>query len=131
MKLKTNTNKPEEQLYDLSLIDKMCRGNQKQIEEMIQVFISQISKSIENLKLAGTKNELLKIKTIVHKIKPSFTYYRTVKLKKEVEILEALILGAFEKNLLELKIDTIVELSVQIIHKMKNDFNITSNKNDE
>ena len=131
MKLKTNTNKPEEQLYELSLIEKMCRGNEKQVEKMIQVFISQISKSIEDLKLAVSKNELLKIKTIVHKIKPSFTYYGTVKLKKEVEILEALILGAFEMNLLESKIDTVVELAVLIIHKMKNDFNITINKNDE
>jgi len=131
MKLETNINKPEEQLYDLSLIEKMCSGNEQQIEKMIQAFISQTSKSIEDLKLAVTKNELLKIKTIVHKIKPSFTYYGTVKLEKEVEILEVLILGAFEMNLLELKIDTVVELAAQIIHKMKNDFNITIDKNDE
>lgn len=131
MKLETNINKPEEQLYDLSLIEKMCSGNEQQIEKMIQAFISQTSKSIEDLKLAGTKNELLKIKTIVHKIKPSFTYYGTVRLEKEVEILEVLILGVFEMNLLELKIDTVVELAAQIIHKMKNDFNITIDKNDE
>ena len=131
MELERNTNKPEEQLYDLSLIDKMCRGNQQQIEKMIHAFISQTSESMEDLKLAGAKNDLLKMKAIVHKIKPSFTYYGTVTLEKEMKILEAFILGEFEISELEIKIDAVVKLAAQIIHKMKNDFNIISTKNDE
>ena len=131
MKLERDTNKTEEQLYDLLLIDKMCRGNEKQIEKMILAFISQTSKSIEDLKLAGTKNDLLKMKAIVHKIKPSFTYYGTVKLEKEMKILEAEILGEYKMSDLVLKINALVELSAQIIQEMKNDFNITINKNDE
>ena len=131
MELARNTNKPEEQLYDLSLIDKMCRGNQKQIERMIHAFISQTSESIEDLKLAGSKNDLLKMKAIVHKIKPAFTYYGTYKLEKEVKILESLILGEYEMFLLDLKINTVAKLATQIILKMKNDFNITTNENEQ
>jgi len=131
MELERNTNKPEEQLYDLSLIDKMCRGNQQQLEKMIHAFISQTSESFKDLKLAGAKNDLLKMKAIVHKIKPSFTYYGTVTLEKEMKNLEGFILGEFEIGELEVKIDTVVELATQIIHKMKNDFNIISTKNDE
>ena len=131
MKLERNTNKPEIQLYDLSLIDKMCRGNQEQVEKMIHAFISQTSKSIQDLKLAGTKNDLIKMKAITHKIKPSFTYYGTIKLEKEVKILESLILEEYEMFLLDLKIDTVAKLATQIIDKMKNDFNITINENEQ
>ena len=109
----------------------MCRGNQKQVEKMIHAFISQTSKSIEDLKLAGTKNDLTKMKAITHKIKPSFTYYGTYKLEKEVKILESLILGEYEMFLLDLKIDTVAKLATQIIDKMKNDFNITINENEQ
>ena len=131
MELESNTNKSEEQLYDLSLIDKMCRGNQKQIVKMIQVFIIQTAKTIEDLKLADTKKDLLKIKTMIHKIKPSFTYYGALKLEKEAKLIETLILGKFEISEVELKIERLTELANQVINKMKNDFNIIINKNDE
>ena len=127
MKLKTNTNKPEEQLYNLLLIDKMCRGNEKKIEKMIQAFIRQTSKLMAELNLAGVEKDYLKIKAIVHKIKPSFTYYGTVKLENEVKLLEALFLGEFEASDLQLRIVTLVELAHQVIHKMENDFSLNFN----
>jgi len=129
--MNVNRNVLEDRLYDLSLIDKMCRGDQKQVVKMVTVFIIQTSKSIEELKLAGTKNDLVKIKKIVHKIKPSFTYYGTVKLEKEVKIIEVLVLEVFDMSALELKIERFIELASQIIQKMKNDFNIAINNNYE
>jgi len=124
MTFDSNKNMPEEQLYDLSLIDKMCRGNQEQIAKMVRVFIIQTSKLIEDLKLAGSKNDLLEIKTLIHKIKPSFTYYGTAKLEKEAKLIEALFLEEFEIREFELRIERLSELATQVIHKMKNDFNI-------
>ena len=54
MELERNTNKPEEQLYDLSLIDKMCRGNQKQIEKMILALLKFADTDTgAELKIAG------------------------------------------------------------------------------
>lgn len=120
----SHRNTPEEQLYDLSLIDKMCRGNQEQIVKMVRVFIIQTTKLIEDLKLARSKNDLLKIKTMIHKIKPSFTYYGTAKLEKEVKFIEALFLEEFEIREFELRIERLSELATQVIQKMKNDFNI-------
>ena len=132
MEINVNRNVLEAPLYDLSLIDKMCRGNQQQIVKIVTVFIVQTSKSIEELKLASTKNDLVKIKKIVHKIKPSCTYYGTVKLEREVKIIEALFLEAFDTtSALELKIEMLAELAIQIINKMKNDFNIEINKDYE
>jgi len=131
MSINENRNMIEEPLYDLSLIDKMCRGNQEQVVKMVAVFIIQTSKSIEELKLASTKNDFVKIKKIVHKIKPSFTYYGTVKLEKEVKIIEALVLEAFASSALELNIEHLMKLTSQVIYKMKNDFNIAINNNYE
>jgi len=131
MKISSKINKPEDPLYDLSLIDKMCRGNQEQVVKMVQVFIIQTSESIEELKLAETKKNTSQIKTLVHKIKPSFTYYGTVKLEREAKLIEALFLEEFEISELELKIERLAELATQVINKMKNDFSITKNKNYE
>ena len=124
MKLKTNKNKHEGQLYNLSLIEKMCRGNEKQIEKMIQAFMRQTSRSILELKFASAENDFLKIRAIVLKIKPSFTYFGSVKLENEVKVIEALFLGELEIVNLQSRIDILMDLVHQVISKMKNDFKL-------
>ena len=124
MKLKTNKNKHEGQLYNLSLIKKMCRGNEKQIEKLIQAFMRQTSRSILELKFASAENDFLKIRAIVHKIKPSFTYFGSVKLENEVKVIEALFLGELEIVNLQSRIDILMNLVHQVISKMKNDFKL-------
>ena len=124
MRLKTNKNKHEGQLYNLSLIKKMCRGNEKQIEKMIQAFMRQTSRSILELKFASAENDFFKIRAIVHKIKPSFTYFGSVKLENEVKVIEALFLGELEIVNLQSRIDILMDLVHQVISKMKNDFKL-------
>jgi HPt (histidine-containing phosphotransfer) domain-containing protein len=124
MKLRTNKNKHEGQLYNLSLIKKMCRGNEKQIEKMIQAFMRQTSRSILELKFASAENDFLKIRAIDHKIKPSFTYFGSVKLENEVKVIEALFLGELEIVNLQSRIDILMDLVHQVISKMKNDFKL-------
>ena len=122
MKIKENTNQFKEPLYDLFLIDKMCRGNDEQISKMVKVFIAQTESSIQELALALIKKDVLKIKKMVHKMKPSFTYYGTSKLDRQVRSIEALLLEKFEIMELESKIVGLAELAITVTDKMKNDF---------
>lgn len=113
-------------LYDLHLIHKMCRGNEEQVKKMVEVFTSEISKSIEEINTAYSENNFLEIKKLVHKIKPTLTYFGTDLLEKEVLIIEALFTNKIVASELELKLKSINKLTKEIVDKMKNDFNITN-----
>jgi HPt (histidine-containing phosphotransfer) domain-containing protein len=115
---------PPIKLYDLQLIDKMCRGDQEKIAKMVAVFIDQISQSIQEINTAYAENDFTRIERLVHKIKPTLTYFGTASLEKEALCLEDLILNKFELSELELKIKNFNSLTKEVVDEMKNDFNI-------
>ena len=125
MKFLKSTTPSTKKLYDLSMIDKMCRGNQEQIRKMVEVFIVQISQSVEAIKAAFHKKDLDTVKGLIHKIKPTLTYYGTAKLEKELLFIEALIQEEFPTIELDLKIMRLDYLLIKVVDTMKNDFDIT------
>jgi HPt (histidine-containing phosphotransfer) domain-containing protein len=122
MPLSQNTN--PNTLYDLQLIDKMCRGDEEKIAKMIAVFIDQISQSMQEISTAYTENDFIRIERLVHKIKPTLTYFGTTSLEKEALHLEDLLLNKSELSEIELKILSFNTLIKEVVDKMKNDFNI-------
>jgi len=124
MQLPQNSNLLPIKLYDLELIHKMCRGNEEKIAKMIEVFINQIEESIQEIMTAYSEKEFLRIERLVHKIKPTLTYFGTITLEKELLFLEALFIKEFELSELELRILSFNTLTKEVIDTMKNDFNI-------
>jgi len=123
----TNTHSDPEQLYDLTMVDKMCRGNQESVLKMVNVFISQISQSVEEITVAYQKKDFGKIKNELHKVKPTLTYYGTAKIEKELLVLEKLVAGTFTGKEIEININTLNAITTQTIAKMKLDFSISNN----
>ena len=115
---------PPIKLYDLQLIDKMCRGDEEKIAKMVAVFIDQISQSMQEISTAYTENDFITIERLVHKIKPTLTYFGTTSLEKEALHLEDLLLNKSELSEIELKILSFNTLIKEVVDKMKNDFNI-------
>jgi HPt (histidine-containing phosphotransfer) domain-containing protein len=115
---------PSIKLYDLQLIDKMCRGDAEKIAKMVGVFIDQISQSIQEISTAYAEKDFVRIERLVHKIKPTLTYFGTTSLEKEAHNLENLILTKSDLSELELKILNFNALTKEVVDKMKNDFNI-------
>jgi HPt (histidine-containing phosphotransfer) domain-containing protein len=124
MELTKNSNQAPEKLYDLHLIHKMCHGNVEQISKMVEVFTEEVSQSVREVNAAFLENDFSKIKNLVHKIKPTLTYFGTTQLKEELLQIEALFINEFEITELELKIATISNMTEKIVDKMKNDFTI-------
>jgi hypothetical protein len=77
-----------EKLYDLGMIDKFCRGDKSLTKKMMQVFINDMSVSVEELKQAYKANDVITLKRTAHRIKPVLSLYSIVIIGNDVEILE-------------------------------------------
>jgi len=122
-----NTQSSPTQLYDLTMVDKMCRGNQESILKMVHVFIRQIVQSVEELTKAYEIQDFEKIKKEIHKVKPTLAYYGTPQIEKELQQLEKLVAGTFTEREIEKNISTLNTITMQTITKMKTDFSISNN----
>lgn len=110
--------------YDLYLIDKMCRGNQEQIVNMVAVFVGEVSQSIEEINTAFADKDFSAIKKLTHKVKPTLTYFGVAKLEKELLEIDTMLLQNFDVNELGLKLSNLTNLTATIVEQMKNDFNL-------
>lgn len=126
MSLPPNLDHSTAKSYNLDMIQMMCRGNESQILSMISVFISQISTSINDIKIAYTQNDFIQIKKLAHKIKPTLTYFGTAKLEKEFIDTEILISQEKTSSELEVKIKNLQLLADEVVTELKNDFKITN-----
>jgi len=86
--IQTKTNKvlnaATEKLYDLGMISMLCRGNNVQLKKMVMVFIDQLPKSIEEIKIAYHNREFEIVKNTAHRIKPILGYYAIIKVEKDI-----------------------------------------------
>jgi HPt (histidine-containing phosphotransfer) domain-containing protein len=124
MELPQNSNLSPNTLYDLQLIHKMCRGDEKKIAKMMEVFINQTSEAIQEIMTAFSEKDFLRIEKLIHKIKPTLTYFGTATLEQEFLNLDDLLNKKSDLSELELKILNINTLITKVVEEMKNDFNI-------
>jgi HPt (histidine-containing phosphotransfer) domain-containing protein len=111
-----------EKLYDLCMIEQLCRGNQEKVKKMVTVFIEQIPQSVEEIKLAFNKRDFVKIKNVAHRIKPTLSYYAIVKIEKDIQLIERLAKEELATPELELRIKKLDTVINEIVDQMKKDF---------
>lgn len=124
MSLSNNSSLPPSEFYDLQLIHKMCRGDEEKIAKMMEVFIVQTAEAMQEIMNAYSEKDFIKIEKLVHKIKPTLSYFGTGTLEQEFINLESLLINKSEQSEIELKIESVNNLATKVIDKMKNDFNI-------
>jgi HPt (histidine-containing phosphotransfer) domain-containing protein len=118
----TNTIKAgtgDEKLYDLCMIEKMCRGNQEKVRKVIQVFIVQAPLAVEEIKSAYKKNDFVVIKKAAHQIRPVLSYYFIVKAEKEIHQIEALAEEGLDTGELAVLIERLEAVVTQVVEQMK------------
>ncbi len=115
--IKTDT--ATEKLYDLCMIENLCRGNQEQVKQMIQVFIEETPLAVENIKSAYKKSDFVVIKKIAHRIKPVLSYYAIVKIEKDIQLIEVMAEEGIASNELEQKINKVDDVLNLIVEQMK------------
>ncbi|RXP45146.1 Hpt domain-containing protein [Lutibacter sp. HS1-25] len=124
MDLTPNSNLPQDELYDLKLINQMCRGNQEQVVKIVNVFVEEITQSIEEIKAAFSEKDFSALKKLTHKIKPTLTYFGAPQAQQKLLLIDTLLLQNFEIKELEVELTKFISLSEEVIEKLKNDFNI-------
>lgn len=122
MQFTPNSDLPADKPYDLTLIDKMCRGNQEQVAKMVKVFVNEISQSVEEINSAFSEKDFPAIKKLTHKVKPTLTYFGVEKLQKELLQLDTLLLKDFEIAEVESSIQKLTNLTTDVIKQMNTDF---------
>jgi HPt (histidine-containing phosphotransfer) domain-containing protein len=79
---------PFEKLYDLGMIDKLCRGDISKTKKMLELFIHDIPASVEEIKQAYKRLDYITLKKTAHRIKPVFALYSIVKIEKDIAMIE-------------------------------------------
>ncbi len=119
-----DSNISNDKLYDIQIVNQMCRDDEDQILKMVEVFIDQISQSIKEIEIAYSEKDFIEIKRLTHKIKPLLTYFGTSKLEKEFLVTDELFSKEIASLELELKIANVNLLINEVVGQMKKDFKI-------
>ena len=116
------TTAPAEGLYDLCMIERLCRGNQEQVKKMMAVFIQQAPQAVEEIKKAYANSDFITIKNTAHRIKPILSYYAIVSIEKDIRKLEALAKEEGASFEMEMRINKIAEVISRVTAEMKSTF---------
>lgn len=86
----TSTTHEVKELYSLSKLNEIGRGNKDFIKKMISLFIDQTPAATDSIKSAYTSNDFSKVKAVAHRIKPSIDNMEIHSLKSEIRQIESL-----------------------------------------
>ena len=106
-------------LFDLSMIENFCRGNQEQVKKMIRVFINQVPQSVEAIKIAYNRHQFNTIKEEAHRIKPILGYYAVNAVEQDIHHIEMLAAAEIPGHELEAKINKLDEVVARIVDELK------------
>ncbi|WP_439131684.1 Hpt domain-containing protein [Polaribacter sp.] len=124
MNLPPNANSSQIKSYNLQDVDTMCRGNKDSIFKMIEVFIDQIPKFIEELNTAFSDNDVSKIKNEVHKIKPTVHFFGAFNLKEQLLVIDEKTVDELGEIDLKHTVKNINLYASEVINELKNDYKI-------
>jgi PAS domain S-box-containing protein len=85
--LSTETNQTM-QLYDLSKLNEMSRGNEEFVLKMLELFITTTTAALEEIKKARTDKDIVSLRKLAHKIKPSVETMGILAISQDIKILE-------------------------------------------
>jgi HPt (histidine-containing phosphotransfer) domain-containing protein len=109
---------PFEKLYDLGMIDRLCRGDISKTKKMLELFIHDIPASVEEIKQAYKKLDYITLKKTAHRIKPVLALYSIVKIENDLAMIEN---SGIEENVtpeLESKINHLSSIIGEITQQM-------------
>lgn len=109
----------EEKLYDLSMIELLCRGKQDKVKKMVEVFIEEMPKAVQEIRSAYLNSDFSTVRNTAHRIKPTLSYYAIVKIEKDMMQIEKLAEQGSASNELDLRIKKLEDVILQIVEQMK------------
>ncbi len=85
-----NSNLPQlpQPLYDLAKLWDISRGKQAFVEKMVSIFVTETSNAVKDIRAAYEANNIEKINSVAHKIKPSLYNLNVNIIKDDILALE-------------------------------------------
>lgn len=120
MQTEFHTEVNTEKLYDLCMIELLCRGKQEKVKKMVEVFIVEMPKAVQEIRSAFINNDFLTVRNTAHRIKPTLSYYAIVKIEKDMKQIEKLAEQGLASNELDTKIKKLEDVIHEIVEQMKN-----------
>ena len=120
----TNNNASGEKLYDLQLINKMCRGNEEQVRKMVTLFVEQISNSMKEIETAYHEKNFTEVRKLAHKIKPTLSYFGTTTLANEFKDTVSLLSQEHISEEVDGKVENLLTMTGDVVQEIKNDFKL-------
>lgn len=107
------------QLYDLTKLEEIGRGNETFIKKMIALFIEQGPGSVTEIKNAFAAGDLEKVKAVAHRIKPSIDNMGIHSLVREIREIESLAPGQENSRELNSLIEHLESTMNQVVSELK------------
>jgi PAS domain S-box-containing protein len=87
-KLDVSAENKTDKLYDLSQLEEIGRNDAGFVNTMVDVFSNMAKQTIEELKISMAEGDIVNIKKIAHKIKPSIDNMSIISLHDNVRVIE-------------------------------------------
>ena len=109
----------EEQLYDLSSLKLISRGNEAFVQKMVNIFCSETPEMFDRMEEALHSGNLDKMKETAHKMKPSIDGLNIVTLKQLIRDVENTETNSFDRQTMVDKLDKLKRSIRQVIDKLR------------
>jgi len=121
VQLKESNTVVSDQLYDLSKIREISRGNDVFVKKMIALFVDQVPSSMNEIHAAFQRNDFAIIKAVAHRIKPSIDNMGISSLKDEIRKIETMALENRHSKDLTFLIQKVDVTLKKVVDKLKSE----------
>ena len=117
--MQTSTNN---QLHDLTIVEKMCRGKMEKIIDMVKTFLRTMPEAMNDLNRQCSNNDLDAVQNVIHRIKPTLSFYGIVSLSQVVTEIEQM--ETCDRNRLDSLVLQIETVTAQVMHDLKKEYQL-------
>jgi len=111
-----------EELYDLSLLTAISRGNELFLKKMVDIFCGDTPGMLQNMMDAYYAGDLAKMGEIAHRIKPSIDSLKISSLKQTIREIEKIGSGEMRATGLEDILNTATSTITEVISSLREQY---------
>lgn len=109
----------EKELYSLTKLREMSRGNEDFVEKMLRLFVDIVPKSIAKIQIAHKAHDLDTISQTTHKLKPSVNHLNILSLQEPIRILEKLNHSQHTQAELNALVQTVIQTLQEVVQQIQ------------
>ena len=120
IKHSTQLNKSEK-LFSVHKLEESTKGDQAFINKMLDIFIEEVPKTVSEAQIAFSENDIVKVKFMLHKIKPSIMIMSINSILNNIDFVEELKLddAVDQMNTIKKNLDEIESVIHAVVIELK------------